>query len=739
MEAKQPFADLDPPRTTPTPSPGTPGKRSLTQGLAPRTIVYRDAAPTAAGPRDANGVAADAEAAVARAASGSGAPLPTQVRRQFEGALGADLSGVRVHTGGASAEAAQAVGAKAYTVGDDIHFAAGRYQPDDPFGLHLLAHEVAHTVQQSGGAPRRQHKLEVSTPHDAAEHEADRAADAMVRGETATVTGATGGVVRDFDSEMVAAGRANTRNEGEGDHVKVINIHTTIADQSEAQAALAKIDGAEAAVAAHKTDLYRTDGGGSGPMSSMLVENHQARFVLEQYLASVSDSGNFQSQFAASYMTTRQDYGEFMGLWATFEANGGKLADDASKSKMAAMSSNPEFLRARTKFESVRDSLQTDKKTIATAQIDTASASAGLLGAVQEARAAAAKATANKKKAELARLMASITAVVDTIMTVGQIAATATSGLLAIGSSGGLDMGKMIESSNTIDPGNPMAGPDLRAFCVPGSDLNPHHADDPSHSMAPLDTRTYAMPNQTMATARDLGGKAVGALGGPQAMLTKAVTMLEQSNIDKLQAQIDAANEDANLAAAASAVAKIQEKRLNYQKALTTLLNNVGNLLDHKKQVDTAVNDMVAAAKKQGAGKDLTGAIRLVGSGDKFLSQIDLTISLGQAQQQKGAEAKMQRYNINQEAFSTGHAQGPGQLRYWTVAKSDGDWVGTRHLVELRAVGKDSLVSGNGANSTQFDTGKAIEELSHWKVDVTEKRDRAERALALGNAAGQSR
>ncbi|MBK7191815.1 MAG: DUF4157 domain-containing protein, partial [Myxococcales bacterium] len=124
------------------------------------------AAAQAAGLRDANGVAADAEAAVDRAASSTGAPLPTHIQRQFEGSLGADLSGVRVHTGGESQQAAQAVGAKAYTVGNDIHFAAGNYQPDDPFGMHLLAHEVAHTVQQSGGAQRRQHKLEVSTPQD---------------------------------------------------------------------------------------------------------------------------------------------------------------------------------------------------------------------------------------------------------------------------------------------------------------------------------------------------------------------------------------------------------------------------------------------------------------------------------------------------------------------------------------------------------------------------------------------
>ncbi len=172
---------------------GSPGKSTLTSRLG-ATRILRVAEP--AGPRDGNGVAADAEAVVERASSSSGAALPTHLQRQFEGSLGADLSGVRVHTGAASQDAAQAVGAKAYTVGQDIHFGAGTYQPDDPFGMHLLAHEVAHTVQQAGGAPHRQHKLEVSTPGDAAEHEADRAADAMVRGLAAEVSGGGRGVAR---------------------------------------------------------------------------------------------------------------------------------------------------------------------------------------------------------------------------------------------------------------------------------------------------------------------------------------------------------------------------------------------------------------------------------------------------------------------------------------------------------------------------------------------------------------
>ncbi|MBA3395782.1 MAG: DUF4157 domain-containing protein [Deltaproteobacteria bacterium] len=142
--------------------------------------------------RDANGVADGAESAVAAASSSSGSALPDNLMRKFESSLGADLSGVRVHTGEASAAANDAVGAKAYTMGNDIHFGAGQYDPSSPGGEHLLAHEVAHTVQQAGGAQRMQFKLAVSSPGDSLEHEADRAADAMVTGAPAQVSGSSG-------------------------------------------------------------------------------------------------------------------------------------------------------------------------------------------------------------------------------------------------------------------------------------------------------------------------------------------------------------------------------------------------------------------------------------------------------------------------------------------------------------------------------------------------------------------
>jgi hypothetical protein len=143
-----------------------------------------------------------AEGAVSQASTSTGQALPEELADRFSASLGADLSRVRIHTGAESASAARAVGARAYAVGQDVHFAAGQYDPSSAAGQHLLAHEVAHTVQQSGGGEMRQNKLEVSAPGDAHEVEADRAAEAMVAGQATTITASTNGGVSRFWDEV---------------------------------------------------------------------------------------------------------------------------------------------------------------------------------------------------------------------------------------------------------------------------------------------------------------------------------------------------------------------------------------------------------------------------------------------------------------------------------------------------------------------------------------------------------
>lgn len=77
-------------------------------------------------------------------------PLPESTRAFFEPRFGVDFSGVRVHSDGWAAEAAQSVQAKAFTTGQNIVFGAGEYSPDSAHGRRLLAHELTHVVQQAG-------------------------------------------------------------------------------------------------------------------------------------------------------------------------------------------------------------------------------------------------------------------------------------------------------------------------------------------------------------------------------------------------------------------------------------------------------------------------------------------------------------------------------------------------------------------------------------------------------------
>jgi hypothetical protein len=124
---------------------------------------------------------ANPQASVDRALSVPGHPIDAGTRRDMESRFGRDFSRVRLHTDGAAAQSAAAVDAVAYTVGQDVVFGGGRYAPGTADGRRLLAHELAHTVQQAGPAARAG-ALSVDAPDSAAEHEAEQVADGVIAG-----------------------------------------------------------------------------------------------------------------------------------------------------------------------------------------------------------------------------------------------------------------------------------------------------------------------------------------------------------------------------------------------------------------------------------------------------------------------------------------------------------------------------------------------------------------------------
>lgn len=107
-------------------------------------IVQAKSAGTSAGPESSG----ELESHISNI-GGGGQPLPDSVRAFFEPRFGHDFSHVRVHADGRAAESARAVRAAAFTIGHNVVFGTGAYAPGTTEGRRLLAHELAHTIQQA--------------------------------------------------------------------------------------------------------------------------------------------------------------------------------------------------------------------------------------------------------------------------------------------------------------------------------------------------------------------------------------------------------------------------------------------------------------------------------------------------------------------------------------------------------------------------------------------------------------
>jgi Domain of unknown function (DUF4157) len=84
------------------------------------------------------------------AINGKGQAMDKQTRSFYENRMGADFGNVKIHTGQEAAASAKDINAQAYAYGNHIVFGEGNYRPETNEGKHLLAHELAHVVQQNG-------------------------------------------------------------------------------------------------------------------------------------------------------------------------------------------------------------------------------------------------------------------------------------------------------------------------------------------------------------------------------------------------------------------------------------------------------------------------------------------------------------------------------------------------------------------------------------------------------------
>ena len=130
-----------------------------------------------------------ARSALRQSAEPPGQKLDESTRARMEARFNHDFSQVRVHADAQAARSADAVGARAYTIGSDVVFGAAEYQPHSERGTRLIAHELTHVVQQRRGG---------HSPD--AEQRADRAAARIAQG-AAVSPGELGGAPRSLQAQ----------------------------------------------------------------------------------------------------------------------------------------------------------------------------------------------------------------------------------------------------------------------------------------------------------------------------------------------------------------------------------------------------------------------------------------------------------------------------------------------------------------------------------------------------------
>ncbi len=119
----------------------------------------------------------------------------SSTRSDMESRLGHDFADVRIHTGSRADESARAINAQAFTVGNNVVFQTSKFAPDTHTGMHTLAHELIHVVQQRNGpvagspAPGG---IRLSDPSDTFEQAAERAATSAMAGTSQNPAPATG-------------------------------------------------------------------------------------------------------------------------------------------------------------------------------------------------------------------------------------------------------------------------------------------------------------------------------------------------------------------------------------------------------------------------------------------------------------------------------------------------------------------------------------------------------------------
>lgn len=687
--------------------------------------------------RDENGVAEGADIAIASAASSNGTSLPEPVMRKFESSLGADLSSVRVHTGSESESAAHAVGARAYTMGQDIHFGAGQYDPSSSGGEHLLAHEVAHTVQQRGGSTLRQNKLEVSSTGDRAEIEADQAADAMIRGAPVSIS-ASSGLSRkvhreELDPSWYAKQASGAEQRANADMSK---SHATMAvlgasnvgDSAAAEAEVVKIRATEENFqsALHQTVV-------PAELTAAYADNHHADTTISQFVTDAGVQTTSLNNFKIQYKRLMLDFERLSSMVAL-----SGLSGDQSGANFGAELVKSQKLNAADKAAATKDTDNPDAGGAATIAIkkdelrkwqEEMTAKSSHLGEKELAITQAqheyiaqcneiASGLSPKSDPAAVTSLKTLQAKVENIKGYAKMVAGFASKAVG-GAIGGLVTGAVDSSmGNTPSTASHTGTTSATGRVVFDKKGMPMEVTSGSVSLTPT----------SKTKGQDVGASVGDAAAGKVPDVVAFIAGLPfAGDINAATAAASAALEAQVAAQKAQQLATLQGKMDALRIASKAYIEDGAALERAKNNYRKVLSEMARAMDKTGGrnGKKFQTMAAFLGEAEAYLAQSKATRDIGTNEQTTAKDAAASRGKVTL-------ATGADECKWWEVKKekmvaSDNEhWVLGKHEVHLTVGGKANSAAGaavddKGANAAIDAEMPSLDKSAAWVAQMRDK------------------
>lgn len=158
---------------------------------------------------------------------GRGNAMDKNTKREMESGFGADFSNVNIHTDSRAVQMSEELGAQAFTHGNDVYFNKGKYNPESKEGKHLLAHELTHTIQQTGSKQKSATIQKSSMENHSEDLHAERPANPQFKGnpplekandnQMLISTGQKGQYVSELQQGLMKAGQSLPKFGADGD------------------------------------------------------------------------------------------------------------------------------------------------------------------------------------------------------------------------------------------------------------------------------------------------------------------------------------------------------------------------------------------------------------------------------------------------------------------------------------------------------------------------------------------